>query len=532
MSATEVQEEQGGQGVDLQRYLNIVSRRHMQFLVPAFLGWLLVWGASWFLQARYKSGTLILVEQPTLPQNYVLPNVSDDLQERLQSIKQQVLSRTRLLSIIDRDHLYAGGRRKLSPDEKVARMVKDIGIELVEDSHGNQITAFKITYSSTDPHLAQAVAGELAGLVIHENLKVRLQESESTTDFIKKQLEIKAEELAQQEAKVRAFEAAHEGELPTQEASNLQIMNSLDNQLQAEQSALSTAKQQRVYLQAMLDETRATHPTARSANGTPTGLAGIDQQLDTLRSKLADMLSRYTDKYPDVVALKDQIAKTEKIRDAMVAEIKAHRAVATPGDDADVAALDPAAAQLRGQVEANRLEIASREKAVAGLQTKISEYRARLNAEPASQQQLIELNRGYEQSKQDYDELVKKRNESETATSMEQMQQGQRFTVLDPAPLPTKPDFPNRLKFCGMGIGFGLVLGIAVVALFELMDDRIHSESEIKNLLPAPILSEIPEVLSPMDERKTRRRMILAWATTALVVFCMLAGSAFSYLHN
>ena len=100
-------EEQEAQPLDLGRYVDLVRRRHIQFLIPLFVGWLLVWGSCWFLQARYISSTLILVEEPTMPKNYVTPNVNDDLQARLQSISQQILSRTRLLLIIDNMKLYS-----------------------------------------------------------------------------------------------------------------------------------------------------------------------------------------------------------------------------------------------------------------------------------------------------------------------------------------------------------------------------------------------------------------------------------------
>ncbi|MGB7586111.1 MAG: Wzz/FepE/Etk N-terminal domain-containing protein, partial [Terriglobales bacterium] len=93
-------EEKNPQGLNLEYCLGVVRRRHLQFLIPLFVAWLAVWGASWILPPRYKSGTLILVEQPTMPKEYVTPNVNDDLQERLQSITEQILSRTRLLHII------------------------------------------------------------------------------------------------------------------------------------------------------------------------------------------------------------------------------------------------------------------------------------------------------------------------------------------------------------------------------------------------------------------------------------------------
>jgi hypothetical protein len=115
---------------------------------------------------------------------------------------------------------------------------------------------------------------------------------------------------------------------------------------------------------------------------------------------------------------------------------------------------------------------------------------------------------------------------------MEQMQQGERFSVLDPPSLPLKPDFPNRLKFCGFGLGFGLALGLAIVGALEFFDNRMHSEKELKTMLPMPILSEIPEIVSSADEQNSRKRMIVGWAMAGFVLATILAGSVFSYLRD
>jgi len=527
-------EEQTAEGLDFPRYLDLIRRRHIHFLVPVFVGWLIVWGASWVMAPRFKSGTLILVEQPTMPKNYVVPNVNDDLQDRLQSITQQILSRTRLLVIIDKLHLYAGKGAKASPDAKVDLMRKDIDIELVRDAQKNQITAFRVSYWARDPHVAQQVTSELTDLFINENLKVRQQESEDTTKFMESQLENARTNLAAQEAKVREFEGLHEGELPTQQASNLQILSGLQSQLQSEQGALNTAKQQRVYLQTLIEQTRALHGTSRGADGAPTGLAAIDQELDRLKAKLADLSSRYTDRYPDVQNLKIEIAKTEKTRSNLVAELKSRNSAGKQDTERDATDITESASmlQLKGQLQSNQAEIANREQAIAGLKARIGGYQERLNAGPASEQQLADLTRGYDQSKADYDDLLKKKNESVMATSMELMQQGERFRMLDPPSLPLKPDFPNRLKFCGMGLGIGLALGVVVVGAFELLDDRLHSENGIKALLPTVVISEIPQIVCPRDEWKRKRQMALGWAMAALVVATILAGSAFSYLHD
>jgi hypothetical protein len=115
---------------------------------------------------------------------------------------------------------------------------------------------------------------------------------------------------------------------------------------------------------------------------------------------------------------------------------------------------------------------------------------------------------------------------------MEQMQQGERFSMIDPPSLPLKPDSPNRLKFCGIGLGVGLALGLIVAGGLEFMDDRLHSEEQIKSLLPVAIICEIPTVSSPSDEQNRKRRVALGWATAALAVVTILAGSAFSYLRG
>lgn len=533
----EISEERTSERPDIQRYMSVVRRRHVHFLIPLLLGWLVVWGASWILPARYKSGTLILVQQPTMPKNYVEPNVSEDLQSRLASIQQQILSRTRLLMIIDKLNLYGNGHGQITPDEKVELMRKDIEIELVRSSEAAPITAFRIYYSAHDPHVAQQVTSELTDLFINENLKVRQQESQDTTTFIESQLENARATLAEQEAKVREFEGEHVGELPSQQASNLQILSGLQSQLQNEQDTLNTAKQQRVYLQTLIEQYRTLHTTSRTAGGGTSDLAAIDQELDSLRAKLIDLSSRYTDNHPAVERMKDQIAKTERRREDLIAKSKAVGDAGRQGGEGTTGrdVTDPSQnslLQLQSQLQATQAEIANREQAVAALKARVNGYQGRLNDEPAREQQLADLTRGYDQSKANYDDLLKKQNASEMATSMEQMQQGERFTMLDPPSLPVKPDFPNRLKFCGIGLGVGLVLGLVVVGSFEAMDDRMHNEKEIKLLLPVAVISEIPEIVSPSDERTSKKRMVLGWAMAAVVVASILAGSAFTYLRG
>ena len=532
-------EEKPSQPFEMGRYLDIVRRRHMLFLILLLAVWALVWGSSWFLPERYKSSTLILVEEPALPKNYVVSNVNDNLQDRLQSIEQQILSRTRLLVIIDKLHLYQAPHTAFSADERVKRMRKDIDIQLVKDPQNGAITAFRVIYTAPDAHTAQQVVGELTKLFINENQKVIEQESQSTTQFIQTQLATARAGLTDQEKRVQEFQAAHAGELPTQEAANLQILSGLQQQLQNEQDSLNTAKQQRVYHQSMVDQYRTIGGTRLTASGVPaaTGLEALDEQIGKLRAKLQELSTRYTDQYPEVQQTKSELAQAEAERQQMAASLR--RAAAAKQSNAADQAKEPEDTvksgpllQLQGQLQADQLEIDNRERAIKSLESRIGQYQSLLDREPAVGQQLADLTRGYEQSQANYNDLLKKESDSQMATSMEQMQEGERFMMLDPPSLPQKPDFPNRLKMCGVGLVAGIALGMLTVFLLEFMDDRIYSDQELKNIIPANVICEIPLMLDPSDTKRGKRKTVLGWAMATLVIVVILSGSAFSYLHS
>lgn len=536
---TEEFEDKQSYEVDWQQYLGLARRHAWHFLVPFFFGWLIVWSASWFMPSVYRSGTLILVEEPTVPQQFVMTNVAGDLQNRLNSITQQILSRTRLLHIIEQFDLYGKDRQHVSPDDLVERMRKDIEIELVRSPDRQQLTSFNIYYSARDPHTAQQVTSELSNLFISENLEVRQQQSENTTRFLEEQLDEARNNLAQQEQKVREFKDRYLGQLPGQLQTNLQILTGLQNQLQNEEDALNRAKQQNVYLESLLNQYQTVQRTTKGGDAAPAGLPAIDQELDRLKAQLADLSSRYTDLHPDVRKVKEQIAKTERLKEKLTADLNSK-----PGADgvqstaagsgktyADVANASPTF-QLESQLKANQTEISNRQRSIQQLQARIGDYQSRLNQEPVREQQLTDLTRGYDQSKADYDSLLKKKNESELATSLERQQQGEHFRVLDPPNLPVKPFSPNRLKLLGIGLMVGIVLGVGLSAATEVADDRVYSDKELKKLLPGDVLVEIPPLTTVQEQRQEARKAWMRWAGAAVMLALVLVALAATYFRG
>jgi protein tyrosine kinase modulator len=527
-------EDQSSEKPDLREYWALARRRCWYFVLPLFLGWLIVFAVSWMLPAVYRSGTLILVEQPTVPQQYVVPNVTGDLQNRLDSISQQILSRTRLWHIIERLNLYSKERARLAPDDIVERMRKDIDIELVHSPQREQLTAFNVFFSADNPHTAQAVTSELTNVFISENLEARQQQSEGTTQFLQSQLEVARASLFEQETRLREYKDRYLGELPSQLTSNIQILSGYQNQLQAEQDALGRAKQQNAYLESLRAQYRSAETPAKTSDAVPGGLPAIDQELEKLRAQLDELSSHYSDRHPDVRRLKEQIRKREKMRKQIEDDLRDKAAGAQKDDTAEHFAGDSSRGmmEVQSQLKANQLEIANRQETIQELKKKINDYQARLNQTPVREQQLTDLSRDYEQSKANYESLLAKKNQSELATNLEKRQEGEHFRILDPPSLPVKPYSPNRFKLAYIGLFAGFLLGAASVAATELTDDRIYSEKELKKLLPANVLTEIPPLATPEEDKRRRRQAWRDLLGVSAVILCIMAGVAMSYLRG
>jgi protein tyrosine kinase modulator len=518
---------------DFTEIKGIVRRRRWQFLVLFFCGWALVWGASWLIPSTYRSGTLILVEQPSVPEKYVVSNIDTGIQQQLDSITQQILSRTRLLRIINSLGLYAQDRKHKSPDDLVEQMRKDIEIEL---SHGDdrKLSAFNIYYVNSDPKMAQLATAELANLFIAENLEQRQKRSENTTNFLEDQLDQARANLAQQEAKVRVFKDQHLGELPTQTQSNLQILIGLQNQVQANEDSLNRAKQQNTYLESLINQYRAIDSGSKPAEGGVVDLAAIDKELDQLKAQLADLTSHYTDKHPDVRKTREQIARTEQMRERIVADMNNRSNAPSPAPTA-AKPLDPKSGptlEFESQLKANRLEIANREAEIKDEQSKINQYQARLNMAPVMEQQFADITRDYDQSKTDYESLLAKKNQSAMSTDLEKTQQGEHFRMLDPPNLPVRPYKPNRLLLCGAGLAVGLVLGGGFAFGQEKLSGKIYSEREIKRLVPFDVIAEIPPIESLQEQSSHRRGAWVAGAAAVVIAGFILLGSAVTYLYG
>jgi protein tyrosine kinase modulator len=501
----------------LKHYWPLAKRRRWWALGPLFLfGWL-GFGLAHIWPYLYRSQALILVEQQKVPEQYVTPNVVSDLQGRLQSMTQQILSRTRLQEIIEQLNLYPRERARMVMEDVVAKMREDIQIE-PEQTRGRtgELTAFRISYAAKSPRVAQQVTSQLTELFIEKNLQARTQASEGTTTFLESQLEQARKNLADQEETQRQYKLRYLGQLPEQEQSNLQILSSLEAELHATSDSLDRAEQQQVYLESMRDEYQATKQSL-GAGPSSGPLAVASSTLADLRKQLADLETRYTPEYPDIVRIKAKIAQWEGVEQSLRTSPAAGRKTGT-GPDADTSGGDAALIEIGSRLKSVTLEVVERQKEIEQLKGRIRDMQSRLNLTPVREQQLAEVTRAYENSREYYQSLLQKKLQSELATNLERHQEGEQFRILDPASLPEKPDEPSPEEIILFGWLAGLCGGVLLATLREVNDDTLRDRGDIAASTKVPLLVRIPVLRTDREQRRRRWRGVLEAAGVVLLL--------------
>jgi polysaccharide chain length determinant protein (PEP-CTERM system associated) len=523
-------------------YRAIAVRRRWWVLLPLFVCWAAAWGTSWQLPRTYRSEALILVDQQKVPDQYVVPNATVNLQDRLESLTQQILSRTLLEQIIEHHHLYSrrlgirGIWRRKNPVEQIR---EDIEMELVETpAHPGEYAAFKIGYSAESPQLAQEVSAELTSLFVNESVRAQEQLSENTTAFLEDQLTQARAKMAEQEANVAAFKAKRMGDLPSQLDSNVQIISGLHAQILNTQQALDAARQQKLYWESLLRGNESAQGRQRDGELEAASRQAIGKELLELRLRLGDLRSHYTDDHPDIVALKDKIATSEKMQKGIEDEDSPNRAgsnAVTPAEPARENAplgAPTAAMQIESQLKANELEIQNFERREDSLESQVAMFQARLNRTPKTEQELAEISRGYEESKSNYNSLLQKQMQAQLATNLEQNRQGRQFRVVDPPSLPDKPSTPNHFRLSVVGVAAGMVLGLALAGFVEMTDAHVRRERDLEGLIPACVVVHIPRLSTA---RENTHRKVAWWleACAAVAVFSlMVAGNLYAWYRG
>src|SRR5216683_268944 len=452
------------------------------------------------LPKKYTSQTLILVQQPTVPSDIVKPVVTEDLNHRLASMQEQILSRTRLEPIIERFGLYPELRGKVYIEDLVERLRASIVVTPLVSMPGTQsqsLPGFYVNVTFNNPRLGQQICTEITSMFMEQNAHALEQQAARTTSFLSQQLEEAKAKLDAQDAKLAQFKKQYLGSLPEEEQTNLSLLMGMNSQLEANTQALSRAQQDKAFNESLLNQQQANLEASQHQPGK--NPETMEQQLNALQDQLTVLQARYTAEHPDVIKIKNSIEEAKK----RMAE--APKPNPSGSENAQTTRSEPPQMQqLRAKQRQDELNIADLTKRQAQIQNQIGVLQARVQASPVVEQQFKEMTRNHQSALDFYNELLKKRDNSAMASDLQHQQEGEQFRVLAPPSLPDKPSFPKKSYFLGAGLGAGFALGVGILALIAFNDRSIYTERDVERCLQLPVLGLIPKLkVDAITEKST-----------------------------
>src|SRR5262245_10796500 len=475
------------------------------------------------LPNKYRSQTTILVVPQRVPDSYVRSTVTASIEDRLRSISEEILSRSRLELIGHEYGLYFDERRKRPLEEVIERMrTEDIAVETLKGS-----TTFTVAYTGPDPLLAKRVTERLASMFIEENLRDRVVLADGTSQFLESQLEDARQRLIEHEEKLEGYRERYAGELPSQLPANLQVVQTTENQVQALNESINRDRDRKLLQERLLADLQSAEMSAPApASAASPAPASAADQLEAATTTLAELQSRLKPEHPDVMRAQRAVRDLER-------KVAAEQSQRKPTTDRPVTRLSPAEIAQRNRTREIQLEIENLDRQIKEKQEEqkrlggvIASHQRRIAAVPTRESELAELMRDYDTLQKTYTSLLARREDSKTAADLERRQIGEQFKVLDAARAPEKPISPNRPMLYALGAILGLALGLGATALLEYLDTSLKTEDDVVQKLALPVLALIPLMTTAREAHReqTRRRVFLSCIAVGVVLLSAVAA--------
>jgi len=489
----------------------------------------------------YRSTATLLLERPQVSETFVKSSVTSELESRLHTISQEILSRSKLQDLIIRFDLYPEFRKRATPEEVVERMRRDIRMEfkgrdirmepkesaVVVPQAGPVATiAFTLSFRGKDPETVANVTNTLASLFVDENVKLRERQAAGTAEFLRVQLEEMKRKLDQEEQRVGEFKERHLGELPEQTPVNLAILERLNVELRLN-------KENQIRVMEWFDQEDLTRQLAmasknapvkdptdttpvRDPTDTPTGPVAIAARIAWLNQELTELRTRFSEKYPDVIRVKAEIAALER----QLAETRNGETSETKADSK----ANQYPSRLKKGRSAAAVQLSALKEQEKSLRQAIAMYQRRVDHSPRLEQEYQGLFGDYKTMKEHYGALLQRYQEALVAESMEHGEKGDEVRLLDAAIPSTRPAAPNPLRLIFIGLILSMGLAGGAVWLIEHRDTSFHTLNELRAFTKVPVLASIPPIVTKTDTSQWRRRFCLRTAA-ALVGLTILIGT-------
>ena len=505
---------ENGSSLKPDQILDIAVKNRWSIIIPFCLAMLVGMYFAITLPKIYQSSTLILVQPQRVPENYVQSLVSRDIGDRINSMSQQILSRTNLERIIKDLKLFEGPEyNKMFMEDKIYDLRKRIEVEVISDRQ-RQTDAFTISFKGKEPEKVMNVVNTLSSYFIDENLKMRESQAIGTSVFLEDELSTMRIRLEKVEESLKEYRKTYMGELPEQLDSNLRILDRLQEQLGERQQSLSEAK---VHLASLQSLSRGNAATVVALGNNNQTMADQTPGLERLQEQLNEMKTRYTERHPDIIRIKEQIAELEAVR-ATASQEEAN----------------PRGANLSAEHRAELLEVTSEidslRSDIRDIKDQIQTYQKRVENTPKREQELLSLRRDYQNIQTNYDSLLARKLESEIAVNMERKQKGEQFRILDPARIATKPIEPDMRKLFLFFVALGLGVGGGVIFLRGFLGTSFKNPDEIEEELSLPVLGTIPCIVRDSTKRWKRIEYGLSICSAVLAVILLGSFATLSFI--
>jgi polysaccharide chain length determinant protein (PEP-CTERM system associated) len=455
-----------------------VWRRPGWILLPILIGLGAAFALLRVLPPTYEAGTLVEVQKQKVPADYVKATVTTSMEDRIRTIEQQVSNRENLERLIAELRLYPELRKRASMADAVERARRDMKVQKQGDS------IFTIVFHYKDPVKTAQAANRVAELFIADSLQQRETQAQGTSSFLETELEATKKRLEIQEGRIAAFKRLYMGQLPEQSDTNLKMVETLQSKLEIDMAALDKAEQRKLYIQGQIAQGRdaALPPRVSAGPVAPPP----PSRLELARGELANLLAQYTERHPDVIRKREEVAFLER-------EEREKKSAPAPIVEEPVRAAPKVDPLLRSELDGVDLEIRSLQSERERILTQIAGLQGRLENVPRIEQQLLSLTRDYDNIKKSYDSLLEKRINARLAENLEKSQQGEQFRILEKAIPPDLPSGPNKLLIWLAGLAGGSVMGIALALLREQTDHTYADPESLQAAFPGvPILATIP----------------------------------------
>jgi len=481
----------------------------------------------------YQSTMKLLVIPPAVSEGMVRSTANIEYKDRLKMLQQDILSGPRLLGVISEMGLFKEESRKMSSNAMVSKVRKRIDMQ---DEGKNSFILF---FQHENPEVAMRVTSRLGSFFVEENIRSREATAQETSKFLADEVQETRNRLEVQEEKLKQYKLQFGGELPQQEQANLNRLQRLQDQIKNNSDAIARLADRKVFLEAQISNIERNAPGAGGqdlwqtvGSGDKASLPSLLSELAARKKKLEELSMKYTPLYPAVTQARWEVEQLE----ARIATMR--RAAKKAGEESARGASAPSTSKqapdiettgvdageigrLRGQVASIDLEIVALKRESANSAHTIDQIQRKVERLPQREQEMIALSRDYDNIKRSYEELLKKKLDSEVSQKLEEKQKGEQFQVLEPANLPTRPFKPNRPLVLGLALLASFVIGVGGAFAFEMMDPTLRGSKEFRNYFDMPVLACLPLIQDDSQSRRitVRRAAVVGGLISMLGVY-------------